>query len=52
MPIHWGTYRRVDMRKREELLRAPAEAFAQLAAEQTPDVDVRILTVGESLDVP
>jgi L-ascorbate metabolism protein UlaG (beta-lactamase superfamily) len=52
VPIHWGTYRRVDMRKREELLRAPAVEFAKLAAEQTPDVDVRILAVGETLDVP
>ena len=52
VPIHWGTYRRVDMRKREELLRAPAEEFAKLAREQAPGVDVRILSVGESLDVP
>jgi L-ascorbate metabolism protein UlaG (beta-lactamase superfamily) len=51
VPIHWGTYRRVDMREREDLLRAPAELFAKLAAEQTPDVDVRIMAVGESLDV-
>jgi L-ascorbate metabolism protein UlaG (beta-lactamase superfamily) len=50
--IHWGTYRRVDMRKRDELLRAPADEFARLAAEHAPDVDVRILSVGESLDVP
>ena len=52
VPIHWGTYRRVDMRRRDELLRAPANEFAKLAREHAPDVDVRILSVGESLDVP
>ncbi|MGZ8694600.1 MAG: MBL fold metallo-hydrolase [Gaiellaceae bacterium] len=51
VPIHWGTYRRFDLGKRGSL-RAPAEEFATLAGERAPGVDVRILPVGGSLDVP
>jgi L-ascorbate metabolism protein UlaG (beta-lactamase superfamily) len=51
VPIHWGTYRGVHLRQRGEL-RAPAEEFARLASEQAPEVDVRILAVGASMDVP
>jgi hypothetical protein len=39
------------MRQRGEP-RAPAEEFARQASEQAPGVDVRIMAVGESLDVP
>jgi L-ascorbate metabolism protein UlaG (beta-lactamase superfamily) len=48
IPIHWGTYR-VLYRSRVEpgTLDEPARAFARAAAELAPDVDVRILRVGE-----
>ena len=35
------------MKKGADRLRAPANEFALLAREQAPDVDVRILSVGE-----
>ena len=51
VPIHWGTYRRLGLSRRDELLRAPAEAFARLAAAAHPEVDVRVLPVGGSLEL-
>jgi L-ascorbate metabolism protein UlaG (beta-lactamase superfamily) len=51
VPIHWGTYRRLGLSAREHLLRAPADAFARLAAEAHPDVDVRVLPVGGLLEL-
>ena len=52
VPIHWGTYRRVGLRRDAALLREPAESFARRAHELAPDVDVRILPVGGSLELP
>ena len=52
VPIHWGTYRRIGLRGREALLRAPADAFARHARELAPEVEVRTLSVGESLELP
>jgi L-ascorbate metabolism protein UlaG (beta-lactamase superfamily) len=49
VPIHWGTYG-VAWRPRGD--RAPAEQFAERAAELAPDVEVRILPVGGSLELP
>jgi hypothetical protein len=49
VPIHWGTYRRLWLTRDEE---APARRFAELAAEQVPDVDVRVLPVGGTVEVP
>jgi L-ascorbate metabolism protein UlaG (beta-lactamase superfamily) len=49
VPIHWGTYRRVWLTRDEA---APARQFAALAAEQAPDVEVRVLQVGGAVDVP
>jgi L-ascorbate metabolism protein UlaG (beta-lactamase superfamily) len=51
VPIHWGTYRRIGLPRDAELLREPAESFARLAAEVAPQVDVRILPVGGSLEL-
>jgi L-ascorbate metabolism protein UlaG (beta-lactamase superfamily) len=50
VPIHWGTYRRVLLRS-SAVLQAPAETFAQAAAELAPEVDVRILAPGGSLEL-
>jgi L-ascorbate metabolism protein UlaG (beta-lactamase superfamily) len=42
VPIHWGTYARLGLHASAE----PAERFRRLAAEQAPEVDVRILAPG------
>jgi L-ascorbate metabolism protein UlaG (beta-lactamase superfamily) len=49
VPIHWGTYGIVLRGVRGD--RTPAEQFEREAAELAPDVDVRILREGESLDL-
>jgi L-ascorbate metabolism protein UlaG (beta-lactamase superfamily) len=51
VPIHWGTYRRIGLSRDERILREPAASFAELARAHAPDVDVRILPVGGSIDV-
>ncbi len=51
VPIHWGTYRRIGLDRRPEALRAPAESFARFARELAPDVDVRVLQVGDTLEL-
>jgi L-ascorbate metabolism protein UlaG (beta-lactamase superfamily) len=51
VPIHWGTYRRIGLADDASLLRMPAESFARLAREAAPEVDVRILPVGGSLEL-
>jgi L-ascorbate metabolism protein UlaG (beta-lactamase superfamily) len=47
IPIHWGTYRRLDLSRDPETLREPAERFRLFAAELAPEVHVRILAPGE-----
>jgi L-ascorbate metabolism protein UlaG (beta-lactamase superfamily) len=49
IPIHWGTYTRIALTRDEA---APAKLFVELAAQYAPDVDVRVLPVGGTLDVP
>jgi len=49
IPIHWGTYTRIGLKRDEE---APARRFAVLAAELAPDVEVRVLPVGGSVEIP
>jgi L-ascorbate metabolism protein UlaG (beta-lactamase superfamily) len=52
VPIHWGTYAAIGWRARpRDLDRTPAEAFVRDAAELAPDVDVRVLAPGETLDL-
>ena len=51
VPIHWGTYRRLGLTRDPVKVREPAESFARLAAELRPAVEVRVLTVGGSLDL-
>lgn len=48
IPIHWGTYTRIGLSRDEA---APARLFAELAAAHAPDVDVRVLPVGGTLDL-
>jgi L-ascorbate metabolism protein UlaG (beta-lactamase superfamily) len=48
IPIHWGTYHVLGAR---DVGRAPADAFAVAALQAAPEVDVRILPVGGSLEL-
>ena len=51
IPIHWGTFYPVALhRVRPRPLEVPPHAFANHAARLAPDVDVRILPPGESLE--
>jgi L-ascorbate metabolism protein UlaG (beta-lactamase superfamily) len=55
VPIHWGTYRRIDLTRDPDVLQAPAESFSRFARELAPEVEVRVLPVGGTLtlsDVP
>jgi L-ascorbate metabolism protein UlaG (beta-lactamase superfamily) len=52
VPIHWGTYRRIGLRRDPAALREPAERFERLAADLAPEVRVRILAPGERLEIP
>ena len=52
IPIHWGTYRRVGLRRDAATLREPAARFARLAAEQASEVTVRIIEPGGSARIP
>ena len=51
VPIHWGTYRRLGLSRDPLVLREPAEEFARLAAELMPEVEIRVLPVGGSVDI-
>ena len=49
VPIHWGTLYPMGLRRfRRQILTEPPRAFARLAAERAPAVDVRVLQPGES----
>jgi L-ascorbate metabolism protein UlaG (beta-lactamase superfamily) len=49
VPIHWGTYQRVDLvGRRPDLLSDPPRGLVAQAAKLAPDVDVRVLNPGES----
>jgi L-ascorbate metabolism protein UlaG (beta-lactamase superfamily) len=51
IPIHWGTYRRLDLRLDPVALRQPADDFARAVAEVAPDVRTCILPVGGSIEI-
>ena len=46
VPIHWGTFGRPSERAPDD---RPAREFVHAAAEVAPDVDVRILGIGETM---
>jgi L-ascorbate metabolism protein UlaG (beta-lactamase superfamily) len=53
VPIHWGTYSLITKRRESEAdVRKPAEEFRRLAGDLAPEVDVRVLAEGESLELP
>jgi L-ascorbate metabolism protein UlaG (beta-lactamase superfamily) len=51
IPIHWGTYRRFDLRADAVSLWEPAHAFARQVAKVAPGVDVSILSPGGTLEI-
>ena len=52
VPIHWGTMLRFDLRRKaEEFLGGPVRAFAAAMAELAPDIELRVLQPGESLEL-
>lgn len=52
VPIHWGTLLRAGLaRRHRQLLHDPPREFAAHTAALAPDVDVRVLVPGESLDL-
>jgi L-ascorbate metabolism protein UlaG (beta-lactamase superfamily) len=52
IPIHWGTYRRLDLRLDSADLQQPADDFARAVADVAPDVRACILPVGGSVEIP
>jgi L-ascorbate metabolism protein UlaG (beta-lactamase superfamily) len=46
LPIHWGTFRRVFADRPDD---RPAREFVRIAHEVAPEVDVRVLSIGETL---
>jgi L-ascorbate metabolism protein UlaG (beta-lactamase superfamily) len=51
IPVHWGTFRPLQARRRD-FLTEPAAAFAAAAARVAPEVEVRVLRPGETTHVP
>ena len=53
VPIHWGTYHPLHhgIRNLPAFLRDPPEVFLRAARELAPDVEVRVLAPGESLEL-
>jgi L-ascorbate metabolism protein UlaG (beta-lactamase superfamily) len=52
IPIHWGSLVPIGMHLHEwSYLTQPPRSFAELARQARPDVDVRILEPGQTLDV-
>ena len=52
VPIHWGTYHPLQLSSAlPDFLRDPPEEFRRLAAERAPDVEVRVLQPGQSLEL-
>jgi L-ascorbate metabolism protein UlaG (beta-lactamase superfamily) len=49
IPIHWGTYTRIGLSRDEN---EPAKRFTELASQRAPDVDVHVLPVGGTFDIP
>lgn len=52
VPIHWGTYRRIGLRRSPQHVRAPADEFVRLTRRLVPEVKVFLLPVGGSVELP
>ena len=53
VPIHWGTYHPVylGLRAMPSFLRQPPLRFVEAAAEAAPEVEIRVLQPGETLEL-
>jgi L-ascorbate metabolism protein UlaG (beta-lactamase superfamily) len=51
VPIHFGTYRRLGLRAGPVSGWSAADAFARFAHEIAPDVEIRVLPVGGSVEI-
>jgi L-ascorbate metabolism protein UlaG (beta-lactamase superfamily) len=51
VPIHWGTYRPAHRTARVPFLTEPAVAFARAAEIAAPEVEIRVLKPGETLEI-
>jgi hypothetical protein len=53
IPIHWGTYFPIHLglTKKPSFLELPPAEFAAAMQERAPEIDVRILAVGEGLEL-
>jgi L-ascorbate metabolism protein UlaG (beta-lactamase superfamily) len=51
VPIHWGTFRPLHNRADAGFLHDPVKEFAAAARERAPEVEVRVLAPGESLEL-
>jgi L-ascorbate metabolism protein UlaG (beta-lactamase superfamily) len=48
LPIHWGTFRRVFAKRPDD---GPAREFVRIAHEVAPEVAVRVLSIGQTLEL-
>jgi L-ascorbate metabolism protein UlaG (beta-lactamase superfamily) len=51
IPIHWGTYRRLDLRLDAADMRRPADEFARAVADVATEVRVSILPIGGTVEI-
>jgi len=53
VPIHWGTYFPIHLglTRKPRFLQLPPVEFVAAMQERAPEIDVRVLAVGESLDL-
>jgi L-ascorbate metabolism protein UlaG (beta-lactamase superfamily) len=51
IPIHWGTLASPGLARRPELLREPPREFAAHLASLAPEVEVRVVEPGDSLEL-
>jgi L-ascorbate metabolism protein UlaG (beta-lactamase superfamily) len=53
IPIHWGTYFPIHLglTRKPAFLELPPVEFAAAMKKRAPETDVRILAVGESLEL-
>ena len=53
IPIHWGTFYPAGLRRVIPApFTTPGHEFAEIVGRSAPDVPVRVLAPGESIDLP
>ena len=51
VPIHWGTLHAIGLGSQQRYADGPAAAFVRHAAELAPEVEVRVVQVGDTTDL-